>query len=452
MRLRKSKILIVDDDRSLSEILINLLEYDGYTCDVSNDGRSALAKIECNDYDLVILDLKLPDINGMMVLEKARGIKPKTQIVMISGQGTINMAVKATHLGAYDFLEKPLDSERVLVTLKNALARGRLEKEKAHLLESVKEQYKIIGESQAVQTIHHFIQKAASTDSKVLIKGENGTGKELIARAIYFNSARSGEPFIVVNCAAIPETLIESELFGHKKGAFTGAVSDKLGRFQMADGGTLFLDEIGDMSLLTQAKVLRVLEEGIIEMIGGVDRILTDVRIIVATNKDLNKEMENGTFREDLFFRLNVLTIDVPPLRERRDDIVSLIKHFMHNSSDKHGIALKTITSGAMASLNDYHWPGNIRELRNVIEKLMVLVDDEEIQAYHVTSVLKGYSVRGINNTLAVSFKEARKEFETTFIQKKLVENHWNITKTAYALDMPRTYLYKKMKSLGIHP
>ena len=445
---KKPKILIVDDDHSLCEILANILDYAGYTGDVAHNGKTALTKIENNLFDLVLLDLKLPDIDGIKVLKEIMQKKPYLPVIMISAEGTIHTAVEATKLGAYDFLEKPLDSERVLVTINNALKKGLLEREKANLLKNVKEQYVMVGESPQMKHIRELICKAAATDSKVLIEGENGTGKELVARAIHTNSQRAAGPFIAVNCAAIPETLIESELFGYKKGAFTGAVNDKPGKFQMAEGGTIFFDEVGDMSLMTQAKVLRVLEEDVIEMVGGNELIPVDVRVIAATNKELEKEMKQGNFREDLYFRLNVLEIKVPPLRERKEDIPLLVQHFMQLFCQGHGVAEKFITPRAMDKLMDYSWPGNVRELKNLIEKLMILVDSPKIEPSDIASVIKNYPVIKSNNVS--SLKQARQDFEREFIREKLVIANWNVTKAAKMLGIPRTYLYKKIKKFGI--
>jgi two-component system nitrogen regulation response regulator NtrX len=450
MTTRKSKILIVDDDKSLSEIVVNILDYEGYTTDVANTGGEAVSKIKNTLFDLVLLDLKLPDMSGMRVLEKAREHIPPIQVVMISGEGTIHAAVEAARIGAYDFLEKPLDSERVLVTVKNALNKSQLEREKAHLLNSVKEHYTMVGESPAMQQIQQLVFKAAATDSKVLIEGENGTGKELVARAIYINSSRISEPFIAVNCAAIPDTLIESELFGYKRGAFTGANVDKVGRFHLADGGTLFLDEVGDMSMMTQAKVLRVLEEGIFEMIGGKESIQTDVRVIAATNKDLIREMQEGNFREDLYFRLNVLNIKVPPLRERTEDIPLLMDHFIRRFSEEHGVLPKQIRSQSMNHLIRYQWPGNVRELKNFVEKLMVLVESDEVRPKDVSSILNYRPKLCYESNQDCTLKDAKEEFEREFIRSKLKICNWNITRTSELLKIPRTYLHKKIKQLLI--
>jgi two-component system nitrogen regulation response regulator NtrX len=369
---------------------------------------------------------------------------------MISGEGTIHTAVEATKKGAYDFLEKPVDTDRLLLTVKNALDRGRLEMEKEQLLDRVKQHYVMIGTSSKMKEIHELIQKAGATNSKVLVEGENGTGKELVARAIHHESSRAGQSFVAVNCAAIPETLIESELFGHKKGSFTGAIADKPGRFQTADGGTLFLDEIGDMSLMTQAKVLRALEEGVVEMVGSGESISVDVRVIAATNKDLQKEMQNGNFREDLFFRLNVLNIKVPPLRERKEDIPLLVDYYIQYFCAEHGIKLKKMTSKAMQHLLRHNWPGNVRELKNFIEKLVILISPAEILSEHITSILEHHTLSKPAVAEDLSLKEARESFERDYIRQKLTMCDWNVTKAAQILGVPRTYLYKKMHMLGI--
>ncbi len=452
MSNKKEKILIVDDDRRLSEILANVLDYEGYDCDTSNDGEETISKFKKKTFDLVLLDLKLPDMSGMDILSKIKKLKPSVQIVMISGQGSIQTAVEATKKGAYDFLEKPLDTERVLVTIKNALEKGRLEREKALLLESEKRRYAMVGKSKAMEEINEFVEKAASTTSKVLIEGENGTGKELVARAIHHSSSRAGERFLAVNCAAIPDSLIESELFGHKKGAFTNAFEDKIGKFQAADGGTLFLDEIGDMSLFTQSKVLRALEEGTIEMIGDDKSIKIDVRIIAATNKDLQKEIDSGKFRKDLYFRLNVLNIKIPPLRDRKEDIPLLIEHFINQYSHEHGVPPKRLTEEGIQLLQNYSWPGNIRELKNLAEELMVIVEEEEINPKMVASVLRKSSNLRLYTYISsdMSLQEAREQFEREFIHQKLIMNNWNITRTAKMLGIPRTYLHNKINKFKL--
>jgi len=450
MGRRKSRILIVDDDQSLCQIVTNTLEYVGYETEMAHEGKAALEKIQATEYDLVLLDLRLPDMSGMDVLKKVMEGEHNLQAVMISGEGTIHTAVEATKIGAYDFLEKPLDSDRVLLTIKNALDRNTLEQEKRLLLESVKEHYQMVGTSIEMQKIHELIRKAAATNSKVLIQGENGTGKELIARAIHNNSQRASRPFIAVNCAAIPETLIESELFGHKKGAFTGAVADKPGRFQMAEGGTIFLDEVGDMSLMTQAKVLRTLEDNTVEMVGGSQPIPVDVRVIAATNKDLQEEMKENNFREDLYFRLNVLNIQAPALRDRKKDIPLLVEHYIQQFCNEHGVKLKKMSARAMNRLISYPWPGNVRELKNFVEKMVILVESTELQPGEIVSLLDSHSKLKQPSKDNLTLKEAKEIFERDFIRDKLAAANHNITKAAEMLGLPRTYLHKKIKKLGV--
>ncbi len=447
---RQPQILVVDDDRSLCEILINMLDYAGYKTEAVHDGKSAIEKIEALDPDVVLIDLRLPDMNGLDLLKQLMEGEHNLQAVMISGMGTIHTAVEATKIGAFDFLEKPLDTDRVLLTIKNALDRRRLQREMSKLLESMREQYQMVGTSPEMMKIHELIRKAAETHSKVLIQGENGTGKELVARAIHNTSKRAGHPFVAVNCAAIPETLIESELFGHKRGSFTGAIADKPGRFQVADGGTIFLDEIGDMSVMTQAKVLRTLEDSTVEMVGGSEPIPVDVRVIAATNKDLQIEMDEGRFREDLFFRLNVLNVHVPPLRERVQDIPLLVDHFIHQFCNEHGIRLKKVSKRAMSRLISYQWPGNVRELRNFVEKMVVLLESTEIEPAEVVALFESHSRAKSVMPLDMKLKEAREAFERDFIRNAILASNNNITKAAEMLDIPRTYLHKKIKNLGV--
>ena len=444
------RILVVDDDRNLSKILVNVLDYEGYVSEFVSSGQAALDRLANEVFDLVLLDLALPDKSGLDVLQTLRQLKPHVQVVMISGHGSIETALEATRIGAYDFLEKPLDSDRILVTIKNALEKGRLLKKNLHLRQDALGRYRLIGECPAMQEVKTLIQRAAATESKVLIQGENGTGKELVARAIYYQGPRFGEPFVAVNCAAIPENLVESELFGYKKGAFTGAVADKVGRFQAADRGTLFLDEIGDMSLMTQAKVLRALEENGIERVGSNETIPVDIRFIAATNRDLQAEMAAGHFREDLFYRLNVLNIQIPPLRERREDIPLLVTHYLDHFSQEQGQVSKKISDRAMEALSGYPWPGNVRELRNIIEKMVTLIDGRVIQFADIDQWLNRQRAGRNEVSGNLSLKEARTAFERNYILARLTEMDWNITRTAEALQIPRTYLYKKIKTMGI--
>jgi len=452
MSCTTSYVLVVDDDRNLAKILVNILEFEGYECLVANDGETAMQWLEERNYDLVLLDLALPDMSGLDILQiinKADNIYA-TQVVMISGQGCIHTALRATRLGAYDFLEKPLNTERVLVTIKNALEKGRLQRAKNRFIHDMKEKYIMIGDSDPMKKVNELILRAAATDSKVLIEGENGTGKELVARAIYYNSDRSGESFITVNCAAIPDNLVESELFGHKKGTFTGAIADKIGRFQMADRGTLFMDEIGDMRLMTQAKLLRALESNKIEMLGSTKTIDVDVRIISATNRNLQDAMIQGEFREDLFYRLNVLSVKLPPLRERRSDIPLLVNHFLRLFCEEQGKITKKIAGAAMKAIQEHTWPGNVRELRNIIEKIVTMVDSDVINKTCIMPFLKSAGLTQMDMSSGLSFKDAKMNFERRLIIDKLTEYNWNITLTANSLKMPRTYLYKKIRNLNI--
>jgi two-component system nitrogen regulation response regulator NtrX len=451
MNSKKAAILVVDDDPGFCEILIHILQFEGYLAENALTGREALDRLRKSTIDLVLLDLKLPDTSGLDVLSAVMKRKFPVPVIMISGEGDIRTALRAIQMGAYDFLEKPLDPDRVLLTVKNALDRNRLEHAKVSLLESVKEHYTMIGRSNKMQKIQDLILKAAKTNSKVLIEGENGTGKELVARAVHHSSPKADKPFVAVNCAAIPETLIESELFGHRKGAFTGAVADKPGRFQAADGGTLFLDEIGDMSPMTQAKVLRTLEEGVVEMVGSSDPIQVDVRLVAATNKDLQKEMLEGKFREDLYFRINVLNIKLPPLRERREDIPLIVEHYIRHFCNEYGVVLKHVSVSAMERLIVHAWPGNIRELKNFVEKMVILIESEEIQTGDVQTLLQeAVSPKRIENYKTLTLHEAKERFEREFVRAKLEAANWNITKAAELLDIPRTYLHKKVKDMGL--
>lgn len=445
-----SHVLIVDDDTSLCDILVNTLSYVGYKTSVAKSGKKALEIIEHQNIDIMLLDFRLPDMNGLDILKTALKYRPWLPVIMISGQGSIQVAVNATKIGAYDFLEKPIDAERVLITLKNALEISKLHHEKMSLIDREKQRYLMIGQSQKMLYLEELISKAAASNSKVLIQGENGTGKELVARSIHYSSNRAANSFVAVNCAAIPESLIESELFGHKKGSFTGAYADKKGRFQLADNGTLLLDEIGDMSILTQAKLLRTLEENIIEMVGGSDPISIDVRVIAATNKDLDMAVRENDFRKDLFFRLNVINIQVPSLRERKEDIPILTEYYIQYFCNELNIPNKSISTRAMNRLIEYHWPGNVRELKNVIEKTVVLLEGDHIEMQDIASVLSPSSRYTQENKKTLNFKDAKHAFEKEYILEKLYENNFNITRAAECMDLPRTYLHKKIKTLNI--
>ena len=376
-----ASILVVDDEEPILTSLSSILRDEGYEVSVAKNGVEALRVYTMDPPDLMILDIWMPEMDGMETLRRVKELVPTAQVMMMSGHGSIETAVKAIKLGAYDYIEKPLSLENVTLRVKHALDQYRLEQENRTLRTTVQRKFELVGQSPAMQQLRQLIETAGPTNSRVLIGGENGTGKELVARAIHLHSARAGRPFVAVNCAAIPETLIESELFGHEKGSFTGATSMKRGQFEQADGGTLFLDEIADMSLNTQAKVLRALQEQQFTRVGGTKLMKVDVRVLAASNKDLEKEIEKGTFREDLFYRLNVVPIIVPPLRERREDIPLLIRHFMKIHAEEQGLRMKEVSPEAMAVFQQYEWPGNIRELRNLIERLMIMVPGPVIDA-----------------------------------------------------------------------
>ncbi len=438
------RILIVDDEPGIRQSLKGVFEDEGFTTDTVSSGEDCLKKIEQNSYDLVLMDIWLPGIDGLDTLRKLREKAPETHVIMISGHATIATAVSATKLGAYDFIEKPLSLEHTLLTARNALSHKRLEQANDMLRHQLEERFNIVGESIPVKALRKQIAIVAPTNSRILIYGESGTGKELVSRNIHYMSTRSASPFVEVNCAAIPEELIESELFGHMKGSFTGASEAKKGKFELADGGTLFLDEIGDMSLKTQAKVLRALEEQSFQPIGAPAGVRVDVRVITATNKNLQNEIGAGRFREDLFYRLNVIPFYVPPLRDRREDIPILARYFMRIFSSEHGRRPKEFSSESLDMLVDYSWPGNVRELRNEIERLVIMVQDEVIDAADL-SVPNGNS-----SAPPSTLHEARAQYEREFILSKLKENNWNISQTARLLGLERSYLYRKMKTYGI--
>jgi two-component system nitrogen regulation response regulator NtrX len=449
----KKLVLIVDDEEGIRESLSGILEDEGYDVLTASSGEDALAITKDHIPDIVFLDVWLPEMDGIETLSRLKEMDTGIPVIMISGHGNIEIAVKATRLGAYDFLEKPLSLEKVLITAKRALERKTLEEENRSLKENIIKKCRLIGDSEKMRTLRQQIEMAAQSNSRVLILGESGTGKELVARLLHEKSQRAGGPFVEVNCAAIPQELIESELFGHEKGAFTGATERKSGKFELADRGTLFLDEIGDMTLQTQAKVLRIIETQAFQKVGGSKNIKVDVRIIAATNKNLMGEVKNGNFREDLYFRLNVIPIIVPPLKERRDDIPLLIKHFIELFASENGIRQKEITPDVVKIFQDYDWPGNIRELKNAVERLMIMVpsnvitkrDLDILGMFGQQQVLKGYDYFS-NKTL----KDARDAFEKDFIIRKLQENNWNVSKTAEAIDVERSNLHKKIKAYKI--
>ncbi|MEO8339617.1 MAG: sigma-54 dependent transcriptional regulator [Nitrospirota bacterium] len=458
-----ASILVVDDEESILTSLSGILRDEGYEVAVAKNGLEALRVYSMDPPDLMLLDIWMPEMDGMDTLRRVRELVPTAQIMMMSGHGSIETAVKTIKLGAYDYIEKPLSLENVTLRVKHALDQHRLEQENRTLRTTVQRKFELVGQSPAMHQLRQLIETAGPTNSRVLIGGENGTGKELVARAIHLQSARAGRQFVAVNCAAIPETLIESELFGHEKGSFTGATSMKRGQFEQADGGTLFLDEIADMSLSTQAKVLRALQEQQFTRVGGTKLLKVDVRVLAASNKDLLKGIERGTFREDLFYRLNVVPIVVPPLRERWEDIPLLIRHFMRAHAEEQGLRMKEISPDAMTVFQQYDWPGNIRELRNLIERLMIMVQGPVIDAVQASLSLQARPV-GPSSQAATpipvviplftqsydSLRDARNAFEKDYIARKLREHRWNISRTAEDLKIERSHLHRKIKLLEV--
>ena len=447
-------ICLVDDEPGILKTLSELLEDEGYQVTSAKSGMDALDVIRQDPPDLVFLDVWMPDLDGLEVLKRVRQQFPHMMVIVMSGHGSIETAVQATKLGAYDYLEKPLDSEKITILVRNALHQRKLEEENLNFRIQVERHLQLVGDSSVMNTLREQIAAAAPTHSRVLIFGENGTGKELVARSIHRQSLRHQRPFVEVNCAAIPETLIETELFGHERGAFTGAVAQKRGKFDSADGGTLFLDEIGDMSLATQAKLLRVLQEQQFTRVGGNKLIKVNVRVIAASNKDLRQEIEKGNFREDLYYRVNVLPIEVPPLRARREDIPTLTRHFLKIQAEEQGMKLKEITAGALNVLARHDWPGNIRELRNQVERLMIMVPTTPIDVADVLPFMPGSpagSVTWVSPTEAYdSLRDARRAFERNYIARRLRENGWNVSKTAEGLKIERSHLHRKIKSLNV--
>lgn len=447
-------ICLIDDEPAILNTLSSILEDEGYQVLVAKSGLEALKIVRSEVPDLVILDIWMPEMDGLETLKRLRAQFPSILVVMMSGHGSIETAVKATKLGAYDYLEKPLDLEKVTILVRNALHQRKLEEENLTLRIQVERRFELVGSSPAMQRLREMIAMAAPANSRVLISGANGTGKELVARAIHLQSPRHNRSFVEINCAAIPETLIESELFGHEKGAFSGASSMKRGKFELADGGTLFLDEIGDMSLSTQAKVLRALQEQQFTRVGGTKLINVQVRVIAASNKDLAEEIGKGTFREDLYYRLNVLPIVVPTLKERRDDIPELAQHFLRLHSEEQGMKPKEFSPQGMEALLRHDWPGNIRELRNLIERLLIMVPKPVIDGPDVEMFLQGRAPSGVPSlsvgTQYDSLREARNAFEREVISRKLRENNWNVSKTADELKIERSHLHRKIKLLHV--
>ncbi len=451
-------ILIVDDESSIRRTLKEILEYEKYSVDEAEDGEEALQKLRAGSYDIVLLDVKMPKRDGLEVLAIATEEMPEVPIVMISGHGNIETAVEATKAGAFDFVEKPPDLNRLLVTLRNAMDKGQLETANRRMKQTIVEKGKgeltpILGDSAAISNIKSTIERVAPTEARVLVTGEAGTGKELVAKWIHASSHRRSGPLVEVNCAAIPSELIESELFGHEKGSFTGATKQRIGKFEQAHDGTLFLDEIGDMSLGAQAKVLRALQENKITRVGGDKAISVDVRVVAATNKDLLKLVEEGDFREDLYHRLSVILIHVPPLRERRDDIPTIARSFADRLAARNGLGEKSFEDDALERLKKLDWRGNVRELHNVVERLLIMSDGDTVKKADVERYVNPSSGGGqISNLVAQfgQFSDFRDEAEKLFIQQKLDEFDWNISKTAEAIGIQRSHLYNKMNKYGI--
>ena len=446
-------ILIVDDEESICQTLEGILADEGYETVAAGSGEEALRVVEEELPNLVLLDIWLPGMDGIEVLKAIKGSHPQVQVVMMSGHGTIETAVKATKLGAFDFIEKPLSLEKVILAVNNALALAGLEEENLLLKQKVRHEYELTGNSGPIQELKEMIGIVSPTNAWILIMGENGTGKELVARSIHRQGRRAQKPFIEVNCAAIPEDLIESELFGHERGAFTGATAKKRGKFDLANEGTIFLDEVADMSLKAQAKVLRILQEKKFERVGGSRLIPTDVRVLAATNKDLEKEMEAGRFRQDLFYRLNVIPLRIPPLRERKEDIPLLIDRFLKDFAFKEGEMEKRITDEVMAVLMRHNWPGNVRELKNIIERLIITTPAAVISKGDIPPLFeerKAETAAFEPEFTSDSFRGAKQDFERQYIIRKLQEFDGNISRTAEAIGLERSHLHKKIKGYGL--
>jgi two-component system nitrogen regulation response regulator NtrX len=450
-------VLVIDDESNIRKTLEGVLSDDGYRVLQAGDGAQGLEVLSRSFVDAVLLDVWMPGMDGLETLKRIREVYPIVPVIMISGHGTIDTAVKAVKMGAFDFIEKPISLTNLLITLSRAIEQRELRLENVELKERVEKKYRLVGDSEAMQRVRAEIAAAGPTNASVLIDGENGSGKEIVAREVHRRSRRASRLFVAVNCAAIPDELIESELFGHEKGAFTGAAGRRRGRFEMADGGTLFLDEVGDMSPRTQAKILRVLEERQFERIGGGEKVRADVRIIAATNRNLPKEVEAGRFRDDLYFRLNVFPIHVPALRSRKEDIPPIAEHFVGEICAEQGKERKDFTPGAMERLLAHHWPGNVRELRNVVERLVILsmgpsIGEETVQRVLVSEPAHREAPAEVRMFDQDDFREAVLAFEKDFLTRKLMDNEFNVSRTAEKLGLDRTSIHRKMKQLGITP
>jgi two-component system nitrogen regulation response regulator NtrX len=472
--LNKPRILVIDDESAIRDSLKMILEYEGYQFVGAVSGQDGLTTIQRERPDAVLLDIKMPGMDGMEVLRKVHALDESLPVIMISGHGSTATTVEAIKSGAVDYFEKPLSTERVIVTLRNVLKQSELSAENRDLKVAMESRYEIVGQSPALRGVLESVQRSAPTNATVLLLGESGVGKELVARTIHRNSPRAGQRFIQVNCAAIPEELIESELFGHEKGSFTGATEKQVGKFEQADRGTIFLDEVGDMSQKTQAKVLRVLQEQEVERLGSARTIKVDVRVIAATNKNLEEAIERGEFREDLFFRLNVIPIIVPPLRDRREDIPRLVQHFAKRTTEEHNLKPKRFEPSAMDALSRYRWRGNIRELRNTVERLMIMTPTDAVRVEDLPSDIRNAEASVARTSAPVpapasenspansvtktdgqpagagTLREFKDAAERAYLVQKLRENNWNISKTAEIIDTPRSNLYKKLEQYGI--
>ncbi|UCH64512.1 MAG: sigma-54-dependent Fis family transcriptional regulator [Ignavibacterium sp.] len=446
-----NSILIIDDEIQICESMKMILDYEGYSVVYSTDALEGLKKISQNNFSALLLDIQMPEMSGFEVLKKVKESNIDLSVIIISAHGSVENAIKATKLGAFDFIEKPIDRDKLLLSVRNAVEQSSLLKENKEIKKTLEGEGEILGKSKVVKSLLEMIDKVAPLDTRVLITGENGTGKELIARAIHKKSERKDKPFIEVNCAAIPNELIESELFGHEKGSFTGAVQQRIGKFELANTGTIFLDEIGDMSLQAQAKVLRAIEDGKIERVGGGKKIDVDVRIIAATNKKLKDEIEKENFREDLYHRLNVIPINVPPLRDRLEDVEILVKHFANDITQKHKKAEVIFNKDAIQLLKGFNWSGNIRELKNIVERIIIIVGKNEIKREDI-EILFSPGQASMDEIIegSNSFQEFKEKAERAFILKQLNANNWNISKTSEILDIQRSHLYNKMKKYGI--
>jgi two-component system, NtrC family, nitrogen regulation response regulator NtrX len=445
-----NSVLVVDDEEGIRQTLAGVLEDEGLSVETAASGEDCLAAFERHLFSCVLLDVWLPGINGIETLKQLKAAYPETAVIMISGHGNIETAVRATRLGALDFIEKPLQIERTILAIRNALRQRQLEDDNRRLRQQLEDEYAMIGESVPLRALRQQIAIAAPTNGRILIYGESGTGKELAARAIHRESARAALPFVELNCAAIPEELIESELFGHAKGAFTGATQSKRGKFEQADGGTLLLDEVGDMSMKVQAKVLRVLEEQRFEPVGSNTPVKVDVRIIAATNKRLDEQIERATFRADLFYRINVIPFEVPPLRERREDIPLLVEHFNRKYSADYKRAPKSFSDDALERLMSFDWPGNVRELRNIVERVVIMSAGDLVTADELPPLGSAEGLPLTSQYNYTSYREGRDAYERSYITQKLAECDGNITRTAEAMGIDRSHLYRRMKALGI--